>query len=89
MPTPVPGGSQEDTVRTAAAAARGMGVTIHTVGFGREDAPDLSDRILPALLIEIAGSRDRYLETDDAGVLAVLFRRIALELGCVGGTGWP
>jgi uncharacterized protein YegL len=89
VPTPAAGGSQEDTVLAAAAAARARDITIHTVGYGRADATDLADRIHPELLEGIAGHRDRYHETDDASVLAVVFRKLALELGCVGGTGWP
>jgi len=89
VPTPIPSGRQEDTVLAAAEAARRMGITIQTVGYGRADAEDLADRILPELLKEIAGSAAGYHQTDDAGALAVVFRRIALQLGCVGGTGWP
>ncbi len=88
VPTPVGGGSMEDTVLRAAEAARAAAITIHTVGYGREDAPDIADRILPSLLIAIAGSPASYHQTDDAAGLAEVFRRIATELGCVGG-GWP
>lgn len=88
VPTPVGGGRMEDTVLAAAAAARAAAITIHTVGYGREDAPDLADRILPSLLIAIAGSPSGYHQTDDAAGLAEVFRRIAAELGCVGGS-WP
>ncbi|MEO8082964.1 MAG: vWA domain-containing protein [Ardenticatenales bacterium] len=88
VPTPLAGGSMEDTVLTAAAAAHALGITIHTVGYGREDAPDIADRILPSLLIDIAGSPGGYHQTDNAAGLAEVFRRIATELGCVG-VGWP
>ena len=72
---------------TAAAAAHALGITIHTVGYGREDAEDIADRILPSLLIEIAGGAGGYHQTDNAAGLAEVFRRIATELGCVGGGG--
>ncbi|MBK6768048.1 MAG: VWA domain-containing protein [Ardenticatenales bacterium] len=88
VPTPAAGGSMEDTVLTAAKAARAQDITIHTVGYGREDAEDIADRILPSLLIDIAGSPAGYHQTDNAAGLAEVFRRIAAELGCVGG-GWP
>ena len=82
VPTPVSGGLQEDTVLAAAKRVRAEGITIHTVGYGREDAPELVDRILPWLLRDIAGPAGRYHETADAGHLAVLFRHIALDLIC-------
>ncbi len=92
MPNRVPipaGGTQEDTVLAVAAAVRGQGIAIHTVGYGRADAEDLADRILPWLLKAIAGYDAGYHETDDAGELADVFLRIAAELGCVGEDGWP
>jgi hypothetical protein len=89
VPTPPAGGSQEDTVLAAAEAAWARGIAIHTVGYGRADAPDLADRILPALLRAIAGPTGAYHETDDAAELAVVFRRIATLLGCARGIGWP
>ena len=70
------------------APVRAQSITIHTVGYGREDAEDIADRILPSLLIDIAGSPAGYHQTDNAAGLAEVFRRIAAELGCVGG-GWP
>ncbi len=89
VPTPEPGGRQEDTVLAAAEQVREAGILVHTVGYGRADAPDLVDRILPWLLEAIAGSPDAYHETDDAGALALVFRRIAIELGCVREIDWP
>lgn len=89
VPTPPPSGIQEDTVLAAAEAVRASGILIQTVGYGREDAPELVDRILPWLLRAIAGSPEAYHETDDAGALAVVFRRIATQLGCVREVGWP
>jgi len=89
VPTPTSGGRQEDTVLAVAAGVRAQGIRIHTVGYGRADATDLADRILPWLLIAIAGDESAYHETDDAGELAVVFRRVATLLGCAGGDGWP
>jgi Mg-chelatase subunit ChlD len=89
VPTPVAGGSQEDTVLAVAAAARADGIQIHTVGYGRADAPDLADRILPSLLVAMAGSPAAYHETDDAGALAEVFRRLAVVVGCFRQVGWP
>jgi hypothetical protein len=89
VPTPPAGGSQNDTVIAAAETVRGRGIFIHTVGYGRADAPDVADRILPELLIAIAGHPGAYHETDDAGELAVVFRRLALNLGCLVGRIWP
>jgi hypothetical protein len=62
---------------------------IQTVGYGRADAPDVADRILPELLIAIAGSPSGYHETDDAGELALLFRRLALDVACAVQRVWP
>lgn len=89
VPTPVAGGTQEDTVLAAAAAARAAGILIQAVGYGREDAPELVDRILPWLLRAIAGPGGGYRETDDAGQLAETFRVLAAELGCVRQPAWP
>ena len=83
VPTPEAGGRQEDTVLAAAERVRSADIQIYTVGYGRVDAPDIADRISPELLRAIAGDSARYYETDDAGVLAVLFRRIAAEIGCI------
>lgn len=87
VPTPEAGGRQEDTVLAAAERVRSADIQIYTVGYGRVDAPDIADRISPELLRAIAGDSARYYETDDAGVLAVLFRRIAAEIGCIGESG--
>lgn len=89
VPTPASGGSQEDTVLAAAARVRAGGVAIHTVGYGREDAADLADRILPALLRAIAGSPDGYHQTDDPAALVEVFRRLAAVVQCPQGSGWP
>ncbi len=89
VPTPESGGRQEDTVLAAAAEVRARGIEIHTVGYGRVDAVDIADRISPDLLREIAGDGSRYHETDDAGALADVFRRIAGEIGCGRDRGWP
>jgi len=82
VPTPEGGGSQEDTVLAVAHRIRSTGIEIYTVGYGRVDAPDIADRISPELLRAIAGDPSRYYETDDAGVLAALFRRLAADIGC-------
>lgn len=89
VPTPMAGGTQEDTVLVAAAAARAAGIRIQTVGYGREDAVELVDRILPWLLRAIAGPTGGYRETDDASALAEVFRSLAAELGCVREVQWP
>ncbi len=89
VPTPTAGGSQEDTVLAAAARVRAADITVHTVGYGRADAPDLADRILPALLRAMAGAPERYHETDDAAALAEVFRVLASALWCPLGSGWP
>jgi hypothetical protein len=89
IPTPQAGGSQEDVVRAAAKTVHDQGVPIFTVGYGREDAPELADRILPWLLKEIAGTDGAYYQTDDASGLADRFRRIAEALGCPGEVRWP
>ena len=41
------------------------------------------------LLKAIAGDEKNYHETDDAGGLAVVFQRIAVQLGCVPRARWP
>jgi hypothetical protein len=89
IPTPEPGGSQEDVVLAAAAAVHARGIIVYTVGYGRADAEDLADRILPWLLRAVAGQDGAYYQTDDASQLADLLRRIAAALWCVLTTRWP
>jgi len=82
VPTPDGGGRQEDTVLAAAERVRAAAIEVYSVGYGRVNAPDIADRISPELLRAIAGDGSKYYETDDAGELAVVFRRIAAEIGC-------
>jgi hypothetical protein len=89
VPTPVGGGSQEDTVLAVAAGIRAGGVVMHTVGYGRPDAPILGDRIQPELLKAIAGNPANYHQTDNGAELAGVFLRIAKDLGCAREPGWP
>ncbi len=89
VPTPAGGGRQEDTVLAIAADLRARGIVIHTVGYGRPDAPDPADRISPELLRGIAGGQENYHQTDQGAELAALFLRIAAGLRCAGEDRWP
>ena len=89
IPTPQAGGSMEDVVLAAAREVRASGITIHAVGYGRPDAADLADRILPWLLRAVAGPDGAYYQTDDASELADRFHRIAVELECMRSVRWP
>jgi len=86
VPTPIPAGTQEDTVLRAAMAVRRMGMTIHTIGYGRVDAPDLVERIHPELLAAIAGPDGTSAVAADPAALVAAFGAIGADLTCpVGG----
>ncbi len=89
VPTPMGGGTQEDTVLEVATRVRAQGVAVFTVAYGRPDAEDLADRISPELMKAIAGNPANYYQTDNAAILADLFRRVANDLGCPGDARWP
>ncbi len=82
VPTPLPQGSQEETVLAAAARARAKGVRLYAIGVGRPDAPELPDRIDAALLTAIAGDRSRYFEADDSPAIDRAWQALGAALLC-------
>lgn len=72
-----PGRTADETILARAAAAKGAGTVVFTVGFG--DGADLDRDLLRAA----ATDPDHYFETPDADDLAAIYRRIAGALtGC-------
>jgi hypothetical protein len=82
VPTPVPAGAQEDTVLAEARRAKALGIGLYTIGVGRADAPDLVDRINPALLAAIASAPGQFYQTPDAEALAAIYASIARAITC-------
>jgi Mg-chelatase subunit ChlD len=79
VPTPVPSGSQEDTVLAVAARAKAAGVRLFTVGIGQPT--DIDGRLLSAM----ANSPDMYFFTPDAEELRQIYAQIAVTIACPGG----
>ena len=71
VPTPVPSGTQEDTVLAIAAAVKAKGTRVFTVGLG------LPDDVLRTLLEEAASSPRDYYFAPDSEDLADIYRQIA------------
>jgi Mg-chelatase subunit ChlD len=77
VPTPVGGGSQEDTVLAAALAVRAAGTRVFTIGLGQPDD------VLADLLARAASSPADYAYAPDGADLANIYREIAGRLtGC-------
>jgi Mg-chelatase subunit ChlD len=76
VPTPVSGGSQEDTVLAAAARLKATGALLYTIGLG---APE---DVRSWMLQLAATSPDMYYETPDAERLAAIYRGILVRLVC-------
>lgn len=85
VPTPIPSGTQEDAVLQAAAAVHRLGMVVHTIGYGRADAPDLADRIHPELLAAIAGVEGTSVVAADPAALTAAFAGIGADLACRAG----
>jgi Mg-chelatase subunit ChlD len=79
VPTPVPAGSQEDTVRAAAQKAKDGGVRLYTVGLGEPTDIDA------ALLSAMASAGDMFYYAPDAEALAEIYAQIAYTIGCPSG----
>ncbi len=89
VPTPMPAGTQEETVFDAAAAAKAEGVEIFAIGVGRPEAEDPIDRVNADLLRAVATSPDMAFVTPDAEELAAIYARIAVRLPCPPERFWP
>ncbi len=79
VPTPIPSGSQEDTVRAVAGAVKGAGVRLYTVGLGQPT--DIDAR----LLSDIASRPEMYFYAPDAEDVARIYAEVAVTLRCPGG----
>ena len=77
VPTPPAGGTQEDTILTAAAAAKAAGTRVFTVGLG--EASDVLDRLLRG----VASAPEDYAFAPDGEDLALVYKRLAGRVhGC-------
>jgi Mg-chelatase subunit ChlD len=81
VPTPAGGGSQDDTVRAAAADAKARGVRVIAIGLGQ----DVDGALLAAM---VSQPDDLYL-TADAEDLARIYRAIAALIPCGERGFWP
>ncbi len=82
VPTPAPGGSQEQTVLAAAQRVKADGIRVFAIGLGQPDAIDPNQRIHADLLRSIASRAEDYHETPDAEDLQAIFEAIAREIVC-------
>ncbi len=79
VPTPVPAGSQEDTVLAVADQAKAAGVLLYTIGLGQPTDIDAG------LLRAMANRPDMYYYAPDGEDLAEIYAQIAYTIGCPGG----
>lgn len=82
VPTPVPSGTQEDTIVALALQAKNLGFRIYAIGVGTPGAPDPADRINPGLLRAVASEPNMYYQTPDAEGLERIYAEIAQVIGC-------
>jgi Mg-chelatase subunit ChlD len=78
----VPTGVDEATVRQAAATTKAAGVQVYTIGVGRADATDPSERVNSILLRDSASHPSMYFEEPDAEALNRIYAEIARTIGC-------
>ncbi len=81
-------GRQEETVITAAAEAKAAGITVYTIGFGREDAPEIIDRVNPWLLEQCASDPGKAFVEPRADRLTGIYSDIAYVYTCPKGAMW-
>jgi hypothetical protein len=82
VPTPAPGGTQDETVLVAARRARQRGVVIYTIGVGAPDAGNMADRINPDLLRAVASEPSMYYEAPDGDDVDTIYAEIAADIVC-------
>jgi hypothetical protein len=80
VPTPIPAGSMEDTVLARSRELKAGGVVVYTIGIGRDDSPEVLERINAVLLRAIASDPEHYFQSDDAGTLGQIYLDIAARL---------
>jgi len=83
VPTPVPTGSQDDTVLRAAERLHAARVRVYAIGVGRPEAVDPADRINPRLLAQVATQPSGYFEIPDAEALSAIYSEIAGGIACL------
>ncbi|MBK6768573.1 MAG: VWA domain-containing protein [Ardenticatenales bacterium] len=86
-------GNQEGTVIDAAQRANDAGITVYTIGFGRADAPELIDRVLPSLLQTCASRPSLSFIEPRGDRIQSIYAQIADTFSCSGrhdwGQPWP
>jgi Mg-chelatase subunit ChlD len=83
-----PGGTQEETVLSAANRVRDAGVLMYTIGVGQHNAPDPVDRINADLLRSMATEPEMFYQTLNAAELGQIYSDIAFTLGCPPSAFW-
>ncbi len=81
-------GNQEGTVIDAAQVAKDAGITVYTIGFGRADAPDIIDRVLPWLLETCATSPSLSFVEPRSDRIEGIYAQIADTYSCRGRHDW-
>jgi nitric oxide reductase activation protein len=90
LPNQVPyaeDGSVETTVLRAAQAAKAAGITIYTIGVGRQAGP--RPQVNPALLRAAASRPDMYYGAPDAAQLSRIYSELSRVIPCGGQQYWP
>ena len=82
VPTPLPRGTQEDTILDLALQATNLGFRVYAIGVGRPGGPDPADRINPDLLRAVASEPSMYYQTPDAEDLERIYAEIAQVIRC-------
>ncbi|MEO8082629.1 MAG: VWA domain-containing protein [Ardenticatenales bacterium] len=81
-------GNQEGTVIDAAQKAKDAGIKVYTIGFGRPDAPDLIDRVLPSLLEACASEHNMSFIEPRGDRIQGIYAQIADTYTCNGRHDW-
>ncbi len=89
VPTPVPTGSQGDTVLGWARTVKNRGITVYTVGLGQPNSADPLQGIDMSLLRAVASRPEYFYHAPDGEDLAAIYAQIAPSLGCPPETGRP
>jgi Mg-chelatase subunit ChlD len=84
----VPSGVDEATVRAVATTVKAEGIRVYTIGVGRAEAPDPSERVNSALLRDSASHPSMYFEEPDAEALGRIYSEIAKTIGCSAADFW-
>ncbi|MCA9280368.1 MAG: VWA domain-containing protein [Phycisphaerales bacterium] len=82
VPTPIPSGSQEDTVLASARLLHASDALVFAVGIGGASDRGAMGESNPGLLRQVAGDPEYYMTVDSAEELAPLLNRLWLSIQC-------